>query len=459
MTQQNEAERRLAVADTLTPVTGEQGVYKTLQEAESVKRWAEDEESAMFLVRVLAKRNAGKIVFTTLADAHDGNFTIQGLVAPQNDMSLESIQDFKSTVHIGDVLSIYGFLSYSNTGERTLMVRGYKIASKCINPFPKMVRDDQGKFSHVLQDETIHHDPTLHLLLSPAHRENVIQRSRIVSRVRGYYSAEGYTEVETPILSHNEGGAEARNFQTRSEALNTTLNLRIATELYLKRLIIGGVGNVFELGKNFRNEGIDRTHSPEFTSLEAYAIGENYEDMLLGFERLMDRLIPDSIWAWNRLDFFEALSKALGVDVDSTTPTSEVIRYAHALGAEVPDSASVEDVFDTLVIPTFADDALTVISDYPRESTPLAADHETLPGVCQKWDAYAGTMEIATGYTENTNARQIAELMPEDPGFIHDMGYGLPPLAGIGIGIDRIVMAVCGLSDIRDTLHTPHATA
>lgn len=456
----DEAQVRADIARTLTPLTPR--VYESLGVAlsrfEDYPSLAPGEtlpaDSETYLVRVLAKRNAGKIVFTQLVDVKSSDM-IQGLVAPQG-IDLDKIQEFKSTVHIGDVLSVTGTLTLSNTGERTVLISDYAIASKCVAPFPKMAKTAEGGLGLALQAETIHNDPTLRLLVDPEHRARVVARAQMTQTIRRIWSVD-HLEVETPILSHTVGGASAARFTTHAQATGNDLNLRVATELYLKRLVIGGVGNVFEIGKNFRNEGIDKTHSPEFTSLEGYAIGEDYMEQLERVFRLFNTLFED-FWAFTYLDFFTAISDALGIAVTPQTSADCVITAARERGFEVVDGASVEDVFDLVVVPFF-ENKYTVVMDYPRASTPLAADHPTIPGVCQKWDLYVGSMEVATGYTENLDSEQIEMLMPEDGAFIRDMKYGLPPLGGVGIGIDRLAMLVCGVDNIHDTLHTPHSAA
>lgn len=411
--------------------------------------------------RVILKRNAGKIVFATVRSVDRDGAVLQVLLAPQT-MEPEQIALFKENVHIGDVLYISGYPGYSSTNELTLMVTEFTMAAKALNAIPKAAKNPEtNEFEHALNKETVHEHPVLHLLTSPEHRNRMVVRSRIVRAIRTYFEAQGFLEVDTPVLSSHAGGAAAEKFSTDSRARGQELFLRIAPELYLKRLVIGGMGNVFEIGKNFRNEGVDRTHSPEFMALESYMLHSDYMEQLQLTIGLIQHICGENespVDSVAIVRFFDVLNGHLpeGVTIEPTDSAEQVTAVAQSVGVEVKGTAAeqMEDLFDALVVPEFGSAAVAVV-DYPTGTTPLA--YPNGDGTSQKWDLYLGGMEVATAYTENTDPLVQAESLPNDQDFVNDVMYGMPPMGGLGIGIDRLIMILLGVEHINAVNHHPHS--
>lgn len=435
------------------------------QDTSEPNTFADDAEVTL-MGRVVLKRNAGKIVFATIRGLDRGEHLLQVFLNPQN-IAAEQVSHFKENVHIGDILYVTGRLGYSSTHELTLHVFSWEMASKALNPVPKMTKNPEtGELEHSLNKQTQHDDPVLHLMTSKDHRNSITVRAVMIRAIRRYFEDTGFLEVDTPVLSTHAGGASAAKFTTESNALGDFLYLRIAPELYLKRLVIGGMGNVFELGKNFRNEGIDSTHSPEFMALEAYKLNSDYLDQLqvtigairaawLGFADCpVDELVV--------VKFFDALNAELGehnVQVSPNSDPAKVRDIFRSLRLEVPSAEKslgelLEDLFDELVVPAIRN-AVVCVMDMPTDTSPLA--YPNGDGTSQKWDLYIGGLEIATAYTENTDPLLQAETLTEDMDFVHDVQYGLPPLGGLGIGIDRLAMILTGSQHINGINHHPHS--
>lgn len=451
----------------LTPISHVVAELKTHQDVSEPNSPLNSQEVTV-AGRVVLKRNAGKIVFATIRSLDTDDQLLQILLMPQY-LAEKEIQQFKKNVHNGDILYFRGIQGYSSTKELTLFVSQWWMGAKALNEFPKMKKNHEtGQLEHELNKETIHENPVLHMLLSADHRKMVKQRSKIIRKVRQFF--EEYCncmEVDTPILSTRAGGAAAAKFSTHANSSDSDLHLRIATELYLKRLVIGGMGNVFEIGKNFRNEGVDATHSPEFTSLEAYLLHNDYRSMASVTNRMFNVLAMASDGfpvefgeRFQEKSFFDLLNEALDKHQVTLSPDSnedEVLNAYSVMDVPHPEVSMdahhlMEDLFDEIVVPHL--EGAVFIFDYPTGTTPLA--YPNGDGTSQKWDLYINGMEVATAYTENNDPIVQRKTLPQDGDFVDDLQYGLPPLAGLGIGIDRLVMVLTGAKHINEVNPFPH---
>jgi lysyl-tRNA synthetase class 2 len=390
----------------------------------------------------------------------------------------ESLARWKEFVDLGDHVFVSGEVVSSRRGELSIMVAEWQIASKAILPLPNLHNE--------LSEESRVRSRYLDLIARDQARTNVINRSKVVSSLRQTFAGRGYVEVETPMLQVMHGGASARPFVTHSNAFDTELYLRIAPELYLKRAVVGGIDRVFEINRNFRNEGADSTHSPEFAMLESY---ESYGDYNTIAE-LTQTLVQNAAlaitgshivtWAdgteydlggeWDRISMYESLSGAAGVQITPETPVAELRALAAREGIEIDHPLHgkyVEELWehfvkDSLTRPTF-------VMDFPVETSPLVRAHRSIEGVVEKWDLYVRGFELATGYSELVDpvvqrerfieqaklaAAGDVEAMRLDEEFLRALEFGMPPTGGLGMGIDRLLMALTGLG-IRETILFP----
>jgi lysyl-tRNA synthetase class 2 len=425
--------------------------------------------------RVVHLRNTGKLCFASL-QAGDGS-RIQARVSLA-EVGDESLARWKEFVDLGDHVFVSGEVVSSRRGELSIMVAEWQIASKAILPLPNLHNE--------LSEESRVRSRYLDLIARDQARTNVINRSKVVSSLRQTFAGRGYVEVETPMLQVMHGGASARPFVTHSNAFDTELYLRIAPELYLKRAVVGGIDRVFEINRNFRNEGADSTHSPEFAMLESY---ESYGDYNTIAE-LTQTLVQNAAlaitgshivtWAdgteydlggeWDRISMYESLSGAAGVQVTPETPVAELRALAAREGIEIDHPLHgkyVEELWehfvkDSLTRPTF-------VMDFPVETSPLVRAHRSIEGVVEKWDLYVRGFELATGYSELVDpvvqrerfieqaklaAAGDVEAMRLDEEFLRALEFGMPPTGGLGMGIDRLLMALTGLG-IRETILFP----
>ena len=425
--------------------------------------------------RVVFSRNTGKLCFATL-QAGSGE-RIQAMVSLA-EVGEESIQRWKELVDLGDHVYVTGEVISSRRGELSVLVTDWAIAAKAILPLPNLYSE--------LSDETRVRQRYLDLITREQARVTVRARAAAVASLRATFTGHGYLEVETPMLQTIHGGASARPFSTHSNAFDTELFLRIAPELFLKRAVVGGIERVYEINRNFRNEGADSTHSPEFAMLEAYQAYGDYEQMA----DLTQQLIQDAAmavsgshvvtWAdgteydlggqWDRISMYGSLSDALGVEVTTATTVAELKAIADANEVEVALATHgkyVEELWEhfvkkDLVRPTF-------VMDFPVDTSPLVRDHRSIPGAVEKWDLYIRGFELATGYSELVDpviqrerfveqavqgARGDDEAMRLDEEFLRALEHGMPPSGGMGMGIDRLLMALTGLG-IRETILFP----
>ncbi len=425
--------------------------------------------------RVVFSRNTGKLCFASLQAG--GGERIQAMVSLA-EVGEESLERWKDLVDLGDHVFVSGEVISSRRGELSILVKEWAIAAKAILPLPNLHSE--------LSDETRVRQRYLDLITREQARVTVRARAAAVASLRATFAGHGYLEVETPMLQTIHGGASARPFSTHSNAFDTELFLRIAPELFLKRAVVGGIERVFEINRNFRNEGADSTHSPEFAMLEAYQAYGDYEQMA----DLTQQLIQDAAlavsgshvvtWAdgteydlggqWDRLSMYESLSAAAGVEITTSTGLPELRALADANGVEVKLATHgkyVEELWEhfvkaDLVRPTF-------VMDFPVDTSPLVRDHRSIPGAVEKWDLYVRGFELATGYSELVDpviqrerfieqaaqgARGDDEAMRLDEEFLRALEHGMPPSGGMGMGIDRLLMALTGLG-IRETILFP----
>jgi lysyl-tRNA synthetase class 2 len=354
---------------------------------------------------------------------------------------------------IGDVIGVDGVAFSSRRGELTLRLTDFTLLAKSLRPPPEK--------HHGLQDvETRFRHRELDLMANEEARELFVMRAGVVAGVRRFLDGEGFIEVETPVLQPQYGGALARPFVTHFNALDRDFYLRIATELYLKRLIVGGLERVYELGKDFRNEGLSPKHNPEFTMVEWYEAYSDYLGVADRFERLMSSLGVTK--PWRREKLIEAIEARTGIDVMAHHDRAALAEEMRKRGLEVSDQESwaglVDELVSKLLEPTLTEP--TLLFDYPVELSPFAKAHRSEPGLVERFEAYAGGIEIANAFTElndpdEQRARFEAAGQPPDEAFLFALEHGMPPTGGIGIGIDRLVMVLSGRRSIREVVLFP----
>ncbi|MEJ5913911.1 lysine--tRNA ligase [Pseudokineococcus sp. 1T1Z-3] len=395
----------------------------------------------------------------------------------------DALAAWKTDVDLGDLVSVTGRVITSGTGELSVLATSWQLAAKALRPLPNLY--EGAELSEEARVRARHVD----LVVRQRASDVVRTRAAVVAGVRAELAARDVLEVETPMLQTLHGGASARPFTTRSNAFDLELYLRIAPELYLKRCVVGGLERVFEINRNFRNEGADSTHSPEFAMLEAYLAYADYDvmaeltrDLVQAAYRATSRVAPDLllpeaaelVGEWTHLPMYGSLSERAGQEVTPATSVEDLLalaeRVAMPVGPQAADrrhGALVEHLWEHCVAPTLT--GPTFVRDFPVETSPLVRAHRSQPGVVEKWDLYVRGFELATGYSELVDpvvqrerlaeqARLAAggdlEAMALDEDFLAAMETGMPPTGGIGLGIDRLLMALTGLG-IRETVLFP----
>ncbi|MFI6823582.1 lysine--tRNA ligase [Micromonospora sp. NPDC050187] len=426
--------------------------------------------------RVIFVRNTGKLCFATLRDG-DGT-ELQAMLSLDR-VGPERLEDWKRQVDLGDLVGVTGEVITSRRGELSVLVEQWAVTAKALRPLPVAHKP--------LSEEARVRQRYVDLIVRPQARQMVRTRAATVRSVRDSLHGKGFIEVETPMLQLLHGGAAARPFVTHSNALGTDLYLRIAPELFLKRAVVGGVDRVFEINRNFRNEGIDSSHSPEFAMLEAYEAYGDYDTMAALTRNLVQQAAVavagsttvthadgrefDLGGEWRSVTLFGVLSEALGEEVTVRTEHARLVQYAEKVGLSVDPKWGpgklAEELFEELVVPGLQEP--TFVRDYPEETSPLTRGHRHEPGLAEKWDLYVLGFELATAYSELVDpvvqrerlvaqaalaARGDDEAMRLDEDFLRAMEYGMPPAGGMGMGIDRLLMALTGLG-IRETILFP----
>jgi lysyl-tRNA synthetase class 2 len=419
--------------------------------------------------RILSLRDVGRMAFIDLVD-RSGKIQLHARVDVLGEDAFKRLTALDS----GDLLGVDGAPLRSRRGELSLRVDSFRVLGKALRPPPDK--------HHGLSDvETRLRRRELDLIASAETRRVFIDRARIISAVRAYLDESGFVEVETPVLQPLYGGALARPFKTHHNALDRDLYLRIATELYLKRLLVGGLERVYELGKDFRNEGLSTKHNPEFTMVEWYEAYADYELESRRLEALVARAARAVGYAgeldferpWRRLSFFGAIAEATGIDLTQARERDALARAISEHGLELrTEDASWEQMADDLlskyVEPTLQQPSFVL--DYPVELSPFAREHRSEPRLVERWEAFAGGMEIANAFSELTDPdvqrerfeaqRRLSEAgeqesQPYDELFVQALEQGMPPAGGVGLGIDRLVMLLTGSDSIREVILFP----
>ena len=425
--------------------------------------------------RVVFARNTGKLCFATLQSG-DGE-RIQAMVSLDK-VGEESLELYKELVDLGDHLFVEGEVITSKRGELSILVASWKMAAKTIRPLPNLHNE--------LSEEFRVRHRYIDLIVRDRAREVVKIRSQVMQSMRKTFTEDNYLEVETPMLQSMHGGASARPFKTHMNAFDMELFLRIAPELFLKRAVVGGIERVFEINRNFRNEGADSTHSPEFAMLEAYQAYGDYNTMadltrkliqnaaqdVFGTQvvKLEDGEENDLSGSWDHISMFDSLSAAAGVEITPETPMAELKKLADKVEIEIDHPLHgkyVEELWEHFVKPGLT--SPTFVMDFPVDTSPLTRDHRSKTGVVEKWDLYIRGYEQATGYSELVDpviqrerfVAQMAlaksgdpEAMKLDEEFLKALEFGMPPSGGMGMGIDRLLMSLTGLG-IRETILFP----
>ena len=438
--------------------------------------------------RIMSRRIQGKASFAELQDS-EGKIQLyfnRDELCKSEDKSLYN-EVYKKLLDIGDIIGVTGILFKTQVGEKTIQVEDFKILSKSIRPIPIPKTDSEGNIYDEFKDpELRYRQRYVDLILNPVVKKTFIKRTKITNSIRDFFNAKGYLEVETPVLQPIPGGAQARPFITHHNALDIPLYLRIANELYLKRLIVGGMDGVYEFSKDFRNEGMDKSHNPEFTVMELYVAYKDYFWMMETTEKLLDKICNDVnhsskvIFANEEIDFkppyprvpiYEAINEYTNLDI-SNMDVIELSEAAKSLGIEIDNSMGKGKIIDAIfgekcehhfIQPTF-------IIDYPKEMSPLTKQHRKEPKLTERFELIVNGSELANAYSElNDPIDQRArfeeqlelskkgddEAMFIDHDFLRALEYGMPPTSGIGIGIDRLTMLLTNNTSIQEVIFFP----
>ena len=439
----------------------------------------ETEESVVASGRLTGKREHGKTIF---ADVRDGSASIQlyfsKKVLSEKDWSVLELLD------LGDIVQVKGSVFTTRMGELTIRCEEFELLCKSLRQLPVVKVDAQGVAHDEVSDrDLLYRHRCVDLQVNPDSLNRFVKRSSIISALRSYLDSNGFLEVETPVLQPLYGGAAAEPFETMYGSMSQQFYLRIATELYLKRLIAGGIDRVYELGKDFRNEGVDRTHSPEFTQLELYEAYADYNSMMDRFEEMICLAADaaghsgtvvyqgtefDLTPPFQRIGFMDSLRDASGEDLFSWEQ-KDLIKLMDEKGiiTHANDRITMLDkLFDHYVAhriqqPTF-------VIDYPEELSPLAKQRMDNPGVTERFEVFFGGLELANAFSEQNNPLLQRRILTEqaeasvhrkgelDEEFLYALEIGIPPTGGMGIGIDRLVMVLTDTGKIRDTILFPH---
>ena len=429
--------------------------------------------------RVIFLRNTGKLCFATLREGGASGTELQAMVSLDR-VGPESLAAWKADVDIGDHLFVSGEVITSRRGELSVLVEQWRLTAKALRPLPVAHKP--------MSEEARVRQRYVDLIVRPEARRMVEARATVVRTIRSEFHRRGFVEVETPMLQVQHGGAAARPFMTHSNAFDIDLYLRIAPELFLKRAVVGGIEKVFEVNRNFRNEGSDATHAPEFAMLEAYEAYADYNSMATLSREFIQAcavaLSGDTVVThfdgteydlggdWASIRLYDAVSSAVDEEVTPATPLRRLHEIAERHGLEVNPAwvpgKVVEELFEALVQHALV--APTFVRDFPLDTSPLVRAHRTDPGLAEKWDLYAAGVERGTGYSELSDpvvqrarlveqAKQAAagdpDAMQLDEDFLRALEYGMPPTGGIGFGIDRLLQLLTGARGLRETILFP----
>ena len=438
--------------------------------------------------RLMGFRIMGSAAFAELQDSTERIqlYFRRDDLCPGEDKTLYNTV-FKKLLDIGDTIGVTGFVFTTQTGETSVHVQEFKILNKSLRPLPIVKRDEQGNIHDGFTDpELRYRQRYVDLIVNPGVRNIFIKRARIITTMRAYFDSKNWLEVETPVLQTIHGGAAARPFETHHNALDVDLFLRIATELHLKRLIVGGFEGVYEFGKLFRNEGMDRTHNPEFTTVELYVAYKDYLWMMKMTEDVLERVALavngttkvifgeteiDFAGPYPRLSITDAIHQYTGLNVeilDEAAILEKCREWGMDVNASMGKGKLIDEIFgekveEFIIQPTF-------ITDHPVEMSPLTKKHRTKPGMVERFELFVNGKEIANAYSElndpveqrerfedqlKLKERGDDEAMEMDDDFLRSLEYGMPPTSGIGIGIDRLTMLLTNNQSIQEVIFFP----
>ena len=458
------------------------------EDSKSIKNNFSEGKSVTIAGRLMSRRIQGKASF---AEVQDGQGKIQVYfnrdeICEGEDKTLYN-EVYKKLLDIGDIIGLEGTLFTTQVGEKTVMVKSFQILNKTLRPLPLPKTDAEGKVYDEFNDpELRYRQRYVDLIVNPKVKDTFAKRTKITNSIRNFFNEKDYLEVETPILQPIPGGAAARPFLTHHNALNIPLYLRIANELYLKRLIVGGFEGVYEFSKDFRNEGMDRTHNPEFTVMELYVAYKDYFWMMEMTESLLEKVAIDTHGKtevpvgehsidfkapYPRVPILEAIKTHTGIDV-SNMDENQLRTTAKNLGIDVNDTMGEGKLIDEIFGEKCEHHYLqpTFITDYPKSMSPLTKEHRSNPKLTERFELMVNGKELANAYSELNDPidqrerfeAQLAlsekgddEAMFIDQDFLRALEYGMPPTAGIGIGIDRLVMLMTNNSSIQEVLFFP----
>lgn len=462
--------------------------YKVTDTTKTIRENFEEGKSVKIAGRLMSRRIQGKASFAELQDS-EGRIQVyfnRDEICPGEDKELYN-EVYKHLLDIGDIIGIEGELFKTQVGEMTVMVKNFTLLTKSLRPLPQAKTDENGVVHDAFNDpELRYRQRYVDLTVNPQVKEVFVKRTKMFNAMRTFFNDAGYFEVETPILQSIPGGAAARPFITHHNALDIPLYLRIANELYLKRLIVGGFDGVYEFSKNFRNEGMDRTHNPEFTAMEIYVAYKDYNWMMDFTEKLLEFVAVSVNGAaestfgehkinWKapypRISMTEAIQKYTGFDITGKTE-QELYDFAKSIGIEVDETMGkgklIDEIFGekcegNFIQPTF-------ITDYPIEMSPLTKKHRSKEGLTERFELMVCGKEIANAYSELNDPidqrerfeAQLAlsergddEAMFIDNDFLRALEYGMPPTSGLGIGMDRLIMFLTNSASIQEVLFFP----
>ena len=463
-------------------------LYPINANSSNIKEDFEEEKDVIIAGRLMSRRIQGKASFAELQDSQ-GRIQVyfnRDEICTSEDKTLYN-EVYKKLLDIGDIIGIKGKLFTTQVGEKTVMVKEFEILNKTLRPLPLPKTDAEGNVYDEFNDpELRYRQRYVDLIVNPKVKETFVKRTKITNSIRTFFNEKEYLEVETPVLQPIPGGAAARPFITHHNALNMPLYLRVANELYLKRLIVGGFDGVYEFSKDFRNEGMDRTHNPEFTVMELYVAYKDYFWMMDTTEALLEKVALDSNGSssvtvgdnsidfkapYPRIPILEAIKIHTGVDV-SEMDENQLREAAKDMGLEVDESMGEGKLIDEIfgekcehhyIQPTF-------ITDYPKSMSPLTKEHRSNPKLTERFELMVNGKELANAYSELNDPIDQRERFEEqmrlsekgddeamfiDQDFLRALEYGMPPTSGIGIGIDRLVMLMTNNSSIQEVLFFP----
>ena len=463
--------------------------YKVTHTTQSIKENFEEGKKVNLAGRLMSRRIQGKASFAELQDS-DGRIQIyfnRDEICTGEDKTLYN-EVYKHLLDIGDIIGVEGELFKTQVGEMTVMVKNFTLLTKALRPLPQPKTDENGVVHDAFNDpELRYRQRYVDLTVNPHVKEIFVKRTKLFNAMREFFNNAGYFEVETPILQAIPGGAAARPFITHHNALDMDLYMRIAPELYLKRLIVGGFEAVFEINRSFRNEGIDHTHNPEFTMIEFYRAYKNYEYLMDLTERLFANLIENlglpnvitigerevDLSKFSRVDYVKSLTEIGGVPTEATKDRDSIKAYLKSKDVEFDEKLNygelLAELFDNFVEKKLNNP--TFVTGFPVEISPLAKRSENNPEITDRFELFIAGREIANGFNELNDPidqaerfqAQVAEkdagddeAMHYDAEFVEALEYGLPPTAGEGIGIDRLVMLFADAPSIRDVILFPH---